>query len=172
MSFANLWTSITAEQEKKVWNEFYLDIILLAISESILQFIRKMDPKGCGIPLRGWLMVFCGLYFSRSTFQLIKIWVIRNLNQYKVFYDCFAFALCNGAMAIWLYYGYDIFYSDANDCDNIDSTAFLSSVMFVILFLGYFLIFIYLMILFTVPCLYLAIREQAEMTRIKAGGVA
>lgn len=36
MSFANLWTSITAEQEKKVWNEFYLDIIMLIASEAIL----------------------------------------------------------------------------------------------------------------------------------------
>lgn len=68
MSFANLWTTISAEQERKVWNEFYLDIILLAASEGILQIIRTYDPKGCGIPLRRWLMVFCGLYFSRSTF--------------------------------------------------------------------------------------------------------
>mgnify|MGYP006185791307 FL=1 len=74
-------------------------------------------------------------------------------------------------MACWLYYGYDMFYGDANNCDSIDSTAFLSSVMFVILFLGYFLIFIYLMILFTVPCLYLAIRETAESNRLASGGV-
>lgn len=88
-----------------------------------------------------------------------------------MWYDCTAFAICNSLMAIWLYYGYDMFYSDLNDCDNIDSTAFLSSVMFVILFLGYFLIFIYLMILFTVPCLYLAIRETAESNRMASGGV-
>lgn len=75
-------------------------------------------------------------------------------------------------MAIWLYYGYDMFYSDKNDCDNVDSTAFLSSLMFVILFLGYFLIFIYLMIMFTVPCLYWAIRDQAETNRLQTGGVA
>ena len=68
MSFANLWTSISAEQERKVWNEFSLDLVCLVASEAILQCIRTYDPKGCGIPLRRWLMVFCALYFSRSTF--------------------------------------------------------------------------------------------------------
>jgi hypothetical protein len=74
-------------------------------------------------------------------------------------------------MAIWLFYGYDMFYSDKNNCDNFDSTAFLNSLMFVILFIGYFLCFVYLMILFTLPCLYMAIREQAEANRINNGGV-
>jgi hypothetical protein len=71
----------------------------------------------------------------------------------------------------WMYYGYNIFYSEKNDCDNYDDTAFLNSIMFVILFIGYFLGFVYLMVLMTVPCLYLLIRDQAENNRIRAGGV-
>jgi len=74
-------------------------------------------------------------------------------------YDIFAFCLCNGAMIVCLYFGYDMFYSDKNNCDDIPETAFLNSVMFVILFIGYFMCFVYLMILFTVPCLYMMIRE-------------
>lgn len=102
---------------------------------------------------------------------MIKIWVIRNYYSYKFYYDCAAFILANGSMAFWLFYGYDMFYSDQNNCDNFDSTAFLNSLMFVILFIGYFLCFVYLMILFTLPCLYMAIREQAETNRVNAGGV-
>ena len=116
-------------------------------------------------------MGFVILYFSRSTYQMIKIWVVRNYNRYKFYYDCTAFVLANGSMAAWLYYGYDMFYSDKNDCDNFDSTAFLNSLMFVILFLGYFLCFVYLMIMLTLPCLYMAIRDQAESNRIQSGGV-
>jgi hypothetical protein len=86
-------------------------------------------------------------------------------------YDIFAFTLCNGAMIVCLYFGYDMFYSDKNNCDDIPETAFLNSVMFVILFIGYFMCFVYLMILFTVPCLYMMIREQAETNRLRAGGV-
>jgi hypothetical protein len=36
MSFANLWTTITAEQERKVHDEFFMDIVLLAITIGIL----------------------------------------------------------------------------------------------------------------------------------------
>ena len=96
---------------------------------------------------------------------------MRHYNRYRLHYDIAAFIIANGSMAAWLYWGYDIFYSDKNDCDNFDSTAFLNSLMFVILFLGYFLCFVYLMILFTLPCLYMAIRDQAEANRIQSGGV-
>jgi hypothetical protein len=43
--------------------------------------------------------------------------------------------------------------------------------MFVILFIAYFLGFMYLMILCTLPCLYMMMREQAENNRLRAGGV-
>ena len=117
MSFGDLWTTITEEEEKRITQEFVLDILCLFVSLFILEMIREADPKGCGIPIREWLMGFCVLYFSRSTFQLIKIYVIKYYNPWKFYYDCFAFTLCNGAMIIWMYYGYDMFYSDKNDCD-------------------------------------------------------
>ena len=144
---------------------------LLALTLIILYFIKYYFPKGCGIPIREWLMIFACLYFSRSSFQLIKVWVIKYMNQYKLWYDIAAFVICNGAMIGWMYYGYVLFYSEKNDCDNYDDTAFLNSIMFVILFIGYFLGFVYLMVLLTVPCLYLLIRDQAENNRIRAGGV-
>jgi len=143
----------------------------MIVSCGLILIIKHYDPKGCGIPLREWLLGFFVLYFSRSTFQMVKIWVVRNYPRYKFYYDVSAFILANGSMAVWLFYGYDMFYSDQNNCDNFDSTAFLNSLMFVILFIGYFLCFVYLMILFTLPCLYMAIREQAESNRVASGGV-
>ena len=65
----------------------------------------------------------------------------------------------NGAMVVWIYYGYDMFYDDKNNCDDIPETAFLNSVMFVILFIGYFMGFVYLMLACTVPCLYKMVQE-------------
>ena len=162
---------MTEDEEKKIKNEFFLDMFLLVICIVILEIIKQTDPKGCGIPLREWLMVFFALYFSRSTFQLIKIYVVRNHSNCRFYYDVTAFVLCNGAMIVWLLYGYSIFYSDTNNCDDFPETAFLNSVMFVILFIGYFLGFMYLMILCTLPCLYMMMREQAETNRIRAGGV-
>ena len=54
----------------------------------------------------------------------------------------------------WLIYGYVLFFSDSNNCDNIVDTALLNSIMFVILFIGYILIFMYMMLLCTFPCVY------------------
>ena len=68
MSFANMWTVLTAEQEKEIIQEFFLDILLLAITITVLELIIQYDPKGCGIPLREWLIGFACLYFSRSSF--------------------------------------------------------------------------------------------------------
>lgn len=88
-----------------------------------------------------------------------KIYVIRYIATWRFYYDITACVLCNGAMLGWIVYGYNIFYSDKNNCDDIPETAFLNSVMFVILFIGYFLGFMYLMILCTLPCLYMMMRE-------------
>ena len=133
--------------------------------------VREADPRGCGIPIREWLMVFAGIYFSRSSFQLGKVYVVRYVPAWKLYYDIAAFTIANGVMVIWLYHVYDMFYSDANNCDDVQSTSFLNSVMFVILFIGYFMWFVYLMIACTVPCLYMMIREQAEQNRLQSGGV-
>jgi hypothetical protein len=77
MSFGNLFGQINENQEKKVKQEFVTDMILLVIVLVIIQMIRLSDPQGCGIPLREWLMIFFILYFSRSLFQLIRIYIER-----------------------------------------------------------------------------------------------
>jgi len=75
-------------------------------------------------------------------------------------------------MIAWMIYGYTIFYSDKNNCDDRSEVmAFLNSIMFVILFVGYFIMFTYLMLLCTLPCLYFMIRDQAESNRLRTGGV-
>ena len=68
MSFANMWTSVTEDQEKQIKQEFFMDIAMLVVAVTVLEMIRQYDPKGCGIPLREWLMGFFVLYFSRSSF--------------------------------------------------------------------------------------------------------
>lgn len=90
---------------------------------------------------------------------------------WRLYYDIFACVLCNGAMFAWFVYGYTIFYSDKNNCDDIPETAFLNSIMFVILFIGYFLGLMYLMILFTLPCIYMMMRDQADNNRLRPGGI-
>tara|TARA_B110000285_G_C14948056_1_gene525337 strand:+ start:478 stop:798 length:321 start_codon:yes stop_codon:yes gene_type:complete len=106
-------------------------------------------------------MGFFIIYFSRSSFQVIKIFVLTHFYDKKTCYDISAFSIMNGTMFGWLVYGYILFYSDENNCEKIMDTAFLNSLMFVILFIGYVLIFIYLMLLCTVPCMYAFVRDSA-----------
>jgi len=40
MSFANMWTSITEDQEKQIKQEFFMDIALLIVAVTILEMIR------------------------------------------------------------------------------------------------------------------------------------
>jgi len=68
MSFGNLWTNVTEDQVKRVQQEFFMDIMLMLITCGILLVMIHYDPKGCGIPVREWLIGFFILYFSRSTF--------------------------------------------------------------------------------------------------------
>lgn len=147
-------------------------MVLMIICVTVIYVCIQMEPKGCGIPVREWLMIFSIIFFSRSIFQLGKIAVVRYFNEYHLYYDVIAFTIANGSLIYWLYHGYDIFYSDQNDCDNFDSTAFFNSIMFMILFVGYLICFVYFMILLTLPCLYFMVREQAETTRLQSGGAA
>lgn len=93
---------------------------------------------------------------------MVKVFVLTYFYEYRTCYDFSAFVLINGAMTGWIIYGYIIFYSQANNCDKVSDTAYLNSLMFVILFIGYIVIFIYLMLLCTLPCVYSVIRESNQ----------
>ena len=103
---------------------------------------------------------------------MVKIGVLTHLYSYRTCYDFVAFVICNGSLVGWLIYGYVIFYSDANNCDKVPDTAFLNSLMFVILFVGYMIMFIYLMLLCTLPCVYSMIRESNQPGRRAGAGAA
>ena len=76
MSFANMWSSVNDEQAAELWTQFALDMGCMAICLIVLALCMHFDPKGCGIPLREWLMCFFVLYFSRSSLQVVKIYVV------------------------------------------------------------------------------------------------
>ena len=103
---------------------------------------------------------------------MIKILVLTYFYDYKTWYDVAAFTITNGAICGWIIYGFSIYYSDANDCDKYADTSFFSSMMFVILFIGYIMIFVYVMMLCTVPCVYMFLRGGGQGQRGGAAGQA
>jgi hypothetical protein len=67
------------------------------------------------------------------------------------------FIIMNGILVVWLFIGYALYYSDANDCGSKGNLAFFNTLMFIMLLIGYVVIFIYFLLLCTVPCLYICV---------------
>ena len=62
-------------------------------------------------------------------------------------------------MTAWLIYGNVIFYSDKNDCAEIEGTNGLYSLMFFFLVVGYFQIILIAIAVCVLPCLIMYIRR-------------
>ena len=68
--------------------------------------------------------------------------------------------LIDGFLIGWLIYGNFLYYSPKNNCAAIPDTQFAAEFMSCILMLGYMMMFMYGLILLTLPCLYIYLRAQ------------
>lgn len=105
---------------------------------------------------------------------MLNILVLTYFYDYRTWYDIASFTIMNGAICGWIIYGITnsaicgwiiygliVYYSDANDCEKVGDTSFFVSVMFVVLFISYIMIFVYILMLCTVPCVYIFLRDGA-----------
>lgn len=68
--------------------------------------------------------------------------------------------LIDGFMVEWLFYGNRLYYSVANNCEEVPSMMFANQFMGCILFIGYMMMAMYFIILVTLPFLYIYVRNQ------------
>ena len=117
-SFASIRQS---EIEKQIWRiklEFYIDIAVLALIVTLISIHLHQNPNGCGIPVREWILVFFIIWLTKSTFNLFKIYVLRNAYESRFTFTATLFIIMNGILVIWLFIGYALYYSDSNDCSS------------------------------------------------------
>lgn len=160
------------EVEKQIWRiklEFYIDILVLAIIVTLIALHLSQNPQGCGIPVREWILVFFIIWLTKSSFNLAKIYVLRNNYENRFTFTATLFIIMNGILVIWLFVGYALYYSDSNDCSKNPNTAFFNTLMFIMLLIGYVVIFIYFLLICSVPCLYIYVQNQREKERTKDG---
>jgi predicted transglutaminase-like protease len=120
---------------------------------------RGQHAGDCGIPVLHWLYIFFALFGLRSASQLAKIYVIRHFYQRVMCFDILKMVLIDGFMVAWLIYGNHLYYSPLNNCASNPSTQFANEFMSCILFIGYLMIAMYLLVLFSLPCLYFYVRN-------------
>jgi hypothetical protein len=114
----------------------------------------------CGIPVYTWLEVFFIAFAVKSVANVMKIVVIKSFRRKAFHYEIFKLVFIDGFMLGWLVYGNSIYFSKANDCDQIRDTRDLSELMGIMLFVGYLMMGMYILIMFSFPCLYYLMRQR------------
>lgn len=146
----------------RMWIEFWIDIIILLVIVTFLVIDIRSNPKGCGIIVREWIIIFFVIWLSKSTFNLAKIYVLNNAYEKRLTFSAILFAVIYGLLIIWLIVGYCIYYSDKNDCASNPETSVANTIMLVILIVGYLIIFIYVVLICSVPCIYVHAQNQKD----------
>lgn len=72
MDFLSMWSQVNDEQVNRIESEFCFDMTMMIVLTWLL-WLAITYTKNCGIPVKEWLMGFEILYFSRSSFQMVKI---------------------------------------------------------------------------------------------------
>ena len=115
--------------------------------------------------MREWIIAFFVIWLSKSLFNLFKIPVLRRNYENRVSFSATLFVIMNGFLVIWLIVGNVFWFSDNNDCEDHDDTAWLNVLMLIILVIGYLVIAFYFLLLCTVPCIYFCSHVQNQENR-------
>ena len=146
-------------------------VVLLEFSINVGFPEKNSPPLQCGIPILMWHEVLFSLFGVRSLANLLKIYIIRNFYSRRNYYNVMRFVIIDGTIIAWLVYGNMIYYSKKNNCDDNERTQFLDQFMGCIIVLGYIMMAFYLLILCTIPCLFLLLRyNQAGLAQNIGGG--
>lgn len=122
----------------------------------------------CGIPIKMWLEVLFSLAGVRSLANLLRIYIIRNFYSTRNYFSFMRFVIIDGLIIVWLVYGNMLYYSDKNNCEQNERTAFLDQFMGCILILGYVLMGFYLLVICTLPCLYFLMQRERAAFQLDA----
>ena len=148
---------------------FFITLFVLITLITIIELCHYYGDN-CGIPLHLWLDIYFIIVFSK---YLIFDWVDILICKYKPTYwydtECFKIFLVFSAITAWIIYGYILYFSDQNDCQNHTETTIMLLFMIYILFMGSFLILVFLVLLFSAPWWYCKFRE-IFMSIMRGGG--
>ena len=85
---------------------------------------------------------------------------MRNHHQYANHYSIISFLVLDGFILGWLIYGNILFFSKDNNCNKVEDSKMLYSMMLILLIFGYFQMAVYLLIIILLPIIIYQQRHQ------------
>ena len=92
----------------------------------------------CGISIFTWTLVYFIILGVRSLSNFVRIYLVRNYYAYANKFSIISFVVVDGFILGWLIYGNVIFYSSANNCNDLHDSKVIYHMMLVLLIIGYF----------------------------------
>lgn len=133
-----------------------LPILIVVI---IVCELTRRKGHQCGIPVQLWVELFFIITAVYYALLLNLLWIVRRGPVAMILYIVILFGIYLLAMAGLTIWGYVIYFSDDNDCqDNSDTSVWLIF-MVIFLFFGTILILLLICFLICVPMVWCQLRD-------------
>ena len=152
--------------------EFWVWGILYALIVTIAE-IKRQSVDDCGIPVILWNEVFFGILLLKlilvsSTYFCLSSCSAKSVGIWYIVSSAIGLLL---AFA-WVIYGYVIYFSDENECQESPDNFVWLVLMVIIIFLFIFALIILLIMLCFVSCLLCCLgKERTDQAKAKVDGL-
>ena len=109
--------------------------IILLIILLIAEYYRKSGVS-CGIPVILWVEIFFAIYLGLFIFNLFMLIVLYNCYNDHIKYQIAMYIVFGVLLFAWLIYGYVIYFSSDNDCQEHAGTSGWLIVMVILMVLA------------------------------------
>lgn len=134
----------------------FVSLLLFFLFFFVLKW-QKENTEGCGIDVYTWLQVFLSLVTLGACILLPILCCLMTMHPLNAL-SCALLGICllTVAIATWIVYGYYIYFSDDNDCQEKYDTAVALVFMCIFLIFGLCTICAAVTLFFAVPIVYFA----------------
>lgn len=133
-------------------------MLLLGVFEWILDSYNYKEHQ-CGIPVIWWIQVLFLISYGKGIVDLNLIWIARVRYSWVLRYRILSM-LCQSVLGmVWTIYGFQLYFSADNNCQQYSETQMALILMAMFLFFGTIGMISFIVLLITVPLLFLYMRN-------------
>ena len=133
-------------------------IPILIIIIVLLDYFRR-NGHSCGIPVQIWVELVFIVALIFTLLNLNELWIMRCNRAAVIPYTLISAAVLLLIYSILVIWGYVIYYSDDNNCQDYSDTSAFLVIMIILLFIGLFVLLAVCLLLICGPILYCQYRD-------------